>query len=207
MTGPTTTYLQGCLDRVRSGDAAAREDLLRHSQERLRAIAHRMLGRFPSVRRSEETDDVLQELMIRLDRMLGQLEVRTVRDYLRLAATNLRRVLIDLARHYLEADRHRPAGQATPVAEADPADGRPIAHEPAADPASDPRSLAEWTEFHDRVGRLPQEHCEVFDLLWYHGLTHGQAAEVLGVSLTTVKRRWLAARILLMEAFPGDSPF
>src|SRR5216684_798155 len=100
MTGPTTIHLQGCLDRLRAGDPAAREELLRHSQERLRELTHRMLGRFGGVRRWEETDDVLQRLLMRLDPMLREIEVGTVCDYLRLAATKLRQVLLDLARYY-----------------------------------------------------------------------------------------------------------
>jgi DNA-directed RNA polymerase specialized sigma24 family protein len=43
-------------------------------------------------------------------------------------------------------------------------------------------------------------------LLWYHGLTHAQAAEILGVTERTVNRRWLAARLALSDALDGESP-
>jgi DNA-directed RNA polymerase specialized sigma24 family protein len=49
----------------------------------------------------------------------------------------------------------------------------------------------------------------VFDLIYYQGLTRVDAAGLLGVSERTVKRRWRAARLRLMERFgdrlpPGD---
>src|SRR5262245_16714269 len=100
MSSSSSTQLQECLDRVRLGDQAAREVLLQRSQGRLRLLTHKMLRQFPGVRRWEETDDILQELLVRLHALLDRLEVATVLDYLRLASTHLRRVLIDHARHY-----------------------------------------------------------------------------------------------------------
>lgn len=206
MTGATTTYLQQCLDRLRAGDVDARADLLRHSQERLRLLTRRMLNHFPNVRRWEETDDVFQNVLLRMDRLLGRLEVGSVRDYLCLAAANIRRVLIDLARHYggphgLGANYESPSPGRPEETTHDALAGQP-------DPSStDPRRLAGWSEFHEQVTRLADDERAVFDLLWYHGLTQEEAAEVLEVSLSTVKRRWQSARLTLMETFGGESPF
>ena len=44
------------------------------------------------------------------------------------------------------------------------------------------------------------------DLLYYQGLTQAEAAEVLGVSERTVKRRWQAARLALHDALGGEIP-
>jgi RNA polymerase sigma-70 factor (ECF subfamily) len=66
--------------------------------------------------------------------------------------------------------------------------------------------VASWTEFHRQVDALPCEARETFDLLWYQGLTQAEAAEVLGVSEPTVKRRWRAARVQLAAALDGEPP-
>jgi RNA polymerase sigma-70 factor (ECF subfamily) len=59
--------------------------------------------------------------------------------------------------------------------------------------------LAEWTELHEIFGKLPDEQREIVELLWYHGLTQPEVADLLGTSLRTVKRRWQHARLLLHE--------
>ncbi len=70
----------------------------------------------------------------------------------------------------------------------------------------EPSSLAEWSEFHEAVERLPEEEREAFDLLWYQGLSQPEAAELLGVSPRTIKRRWRSARLLLHDALRGAWP-
>jgi RNA polymerase sigma-70 factor (ECF subfamily) len=69
-----------------------------------------------------------------------------------------------------------------------------------------PDRLAAWAEFHRRAEGLPPEEREVFDLLWYQGLSQAEAAAVLGVSDRTAKRRWQAARLRLHEALNGELP-
>jgi len=46
----------------------------------------------------------------------------------------------------------------------------------------------------------------VFSLLWYDEVTQEETAAVLGISLRTVKRRWLSARRLLAKALHGEPP-
>lgn len=194
----TTQRLQRCLDRLHIGDPTAREELLSHSRARLCALTHRMLWRFPNVRRWEETDDILQQTLVRLDLMLDRIEVKSTRDFLRLAATNIRRLLIDYARHYggphgLGANHATPAGD-------DSVDRAPAQVAPEAE------AMLGWSEFHERVDTLPDDEAEAFELLWYHELTQEEAAELLGLSVSTVKRRWQSARVRLMESFGGESP-
>jgi RNA polymerase sigma-70 factor (ECF subfamily) len=201
MTPPNTSRIQDCLNGLRPDDPAARQAVLAISQERLRLLVRRMLRRYPGVRRWEETDDVLQNVLIRLDRMLKGVRVDAVADYLRLAATHIRRELIDLARHY-SGPRGLGANHATPAhGGAGPPD---TVAEPSADSSGDPARLALWTEFHRQIGLLPEEEREVFDLHWYHGLTQAEAAALLGISLATVKRRWLSSRRKLTEVFGED---
>jgi RNA polymerase sigma factor (sigma-70 family) len=69
-----------------------------------------------------------------------------------------------------------------------------------------PETLEDWAAFHEAVGRLPEEERAVFDLLWYRGLTHAQAAEALGVATKTVQRRWASARLMIRDALHGERP-
>jgi RNA polymerase sigma factor (sigma-70 family) len=56
------------------------------------------------------------------------------------------------------------------------------------------------------VEALPDKEREIFDLLWYQGLSQSEAADALEVDLRTIKRRWRSARIMIYEALDGQSP-
>lgn len=71
------------------------------------------------------------------------------------------------------------------------------------DSTEGPSSLAEWAEFHEQVAQMPEEEQEAFCLLWYQCLGQEEAADVLGVSLRTMKRRWRDARLWLDESMGG----
>jgi RNA polymerase sigma factor (sigma-70 family) len=199
-----TLYIQTCLDRLRGGDETARSALLDCACERLRNLAHRMLKGYPNVHRWEQTDDVLQNAAIRLHRTLGQMAVETPRDFFRLAALNIRRELLDLARRYYGPQGLGARHASSPAAPTSTGDGLGPTEPP--DVSHEPVRVAAWTEFHQQIEALPEEEREVVDLLWYQGLTQAEAAELLHVSERTVKRRWLSARIALREALQGDVP-
>jgi RNA polymerase sigma-70 factor (ECF subfamily) len=155
-----------------------------------------MLRGYPNVGRWEDADDVLQNVLVRLYRALATTTPESARHYYHLAALQVRRELLDLADRY-QGPHGAGANHHT--------DGSGAVLAGAADPAGGPSSSAEWTEFHRRVESLPDESREAFGLLWYDGLTQEEAAEVLEVSVRTVKRRWLAARLALAR-IPGGSP-
>jgi RNA polymerase sigma-70 factor (ECF subfamily) len=189
------------LDRLRAGDPAARNALILHSQDRLKRLTRKMLRSFPGVRQWEETSDVFQGVLMRLDRVLQEVEIPSPRDFLRLAATQIRRELLDLAKKHFG-----PQGlgrNLVPPGQLKPGDPPP---EPA-DSSADPADLAWWHEFHTRIAGLEDEDRALFDLLYYQELERPEAARVLEISLTTLKRRWLAARIRLMECLGGEFPF
>src|SRR5437867_3085988 len=100
MDDATTTLLRGCLARFRSGDSGAGAQLLEHTQDRLRLLCRRMLRRFPLVQRCEDTDDICQEVLLRLAELLKQQYAATLEEFLALASLVIRNKLIDLARHY-----------------------------------------------------------------------------------------------------------
>jgi RNA polymerase sigma-70 factor (ECF subfamily) len=199
-----TLLVQDYLDRLRNGDEAARGELLNCACDRLRRLTRKMIKAYPNVHRWEQTDDVLQNAVIRLQRTLRQLPVATARDFFRLAALHIRRELIDLAKHYYgpQGAGARHASHGEPPVDCSPA---PAAADPS-DVTHEPVRLAAWSAFHERVAALPEEEREVFDLLWYQGLTQGEAAELLHINVRTIKRRWLSARMRLQDALQGEVP-
>jgi RNA polymerase sigma-70 factor (ECF subfamily) len=191
--------IQGWIARLQAGDPAARDALLGAAGERLRHLAQKMLQSYPRVRRWEQTDDVLQNALLRLCRTLQDVPPQSVADFLRLAALNIRRELLDLTRHY-----YGPQGAGAHHVTLGPDEEGPP--EAAAAASLDPGSLTVWSEFHQQVEALPDEERAVFDLLWYQGLSQAEAAEVLGVTERTIKRRWQSARLRLHDALQGDVP-
>lgn len=180
--GNTTTNLQFWLELMQAGDGQARRELMVHACERLRKLTRRMLRGFPLVRRLEQTDDVLQNSMMRLYRALADVTPESLRHFYSLAGVQIRRELLDLAKHHARLD-----GQADQSMKDE------------ADNSEDPCNLAEWTEFHEQVEALPDDEREVFNLLWYGELTQAEAADILGIAVRTVIRRWQAARVRLYK--------
>jgi RNA polymerase sigma-70 factor (ECF subfamily) len=195
MSDRDSLHLQGCLERLQQGDESARKDLLDGACDRLVGLARVMFRDYPRLRRWEETGDVLQNALIRLDRALQTIRPPTLRDFYRLATLEIRRELIDLARHHFgphgDAGRHHSGSGVT---------------DSAGNSSMDATRLDVWSEFHRQVAALPEEEREVFDLLYYQGLGHTEAAGVLDVHPRTVKRRFHAASLKLHEALGGNLP-
>jgi RNA polymerase sigma-70 factor (ECF subfamily) len=202
MVEPTfdTHLLQGLLERMRAGDGSARNELVRATQNRLEGLARRMLRRSPTVARWAETGDVFQGAVLRLLRALEEVSPPSSRDFLNLAAAMVRRELIDLARRF--QGPHGIGAHHDSVASRDGLDS------PLDRPAPDPPSpeLDRWVAFHEEVGRLPAELREVFGLAFYHGWTQEQIAQLLGVDVRTVRRRWRAAVETLVNSLGEDLP-
>jgi RNA polymerase sigma-70 factor (ECF subfamily) len=193
-----TVLLHDCVDRMRAGDRAAADRLLRGVGGRFERLAHQMLRGFPNVRRWADTGDVLQSALVRLLRTLEAIRPTDTRAFVNLAAVHIRRELLDLARHY----RARPDRHAVPVSPTDSA--APAAEVPAPQEGADDLEL--WAAFHEAVERLPAEEREVVGLTFYHGWTQPQIAELFGVDERTIRRRWRAASLKLTEALGGRLP-
>ena len=155
--------------------------------------------RFPRVSRWEQTDDVFQNAIIRLHRALEATEPNDARHFLRLAARHIRFELIDLTRKHQGplglAQRHE-TGLFHPQA---PQHSQSVAGWQPVAADHDPQELAQWTEIHEAIEKLPDEEREVCDLFWYQGLPQKEIANVMGISVETVKRRWRAARLRLAQ--------
>jgi len=202
MSNDSSIQLQGWLARLNQGDAEARAELIRRSCNRLQKLVRHMLRDFNRVRRFQDTDDVLQNVVVRLMRRLEVAKPPTVPDYFRLAAAEARHELIDLTRHYFGP---RGAGKReTPEGVDASAESSVNVNDPSADSSIDPKRLLNWTEFHRQVEKLPDDERDAFSLLWYNDLSQAEAAIVLEVSVPTIKRRWLAARLRLQQWLDGD---
>ncbi len=197
-----TARIEQCIEHLRQGDEFARGELLNLACDRLTRLTRSILRDFPGVARWEQTDDVFQNASLRLYQALGNVELSDPRHFFRLAALQIRRELIDLARHY-QGPLGMGARHQTQFAGAEN-DEAPIAYEPA-EVTNDPSRAAEWQEFHSRVEQLPEEEREVFDMLWYHELSQEQAASMLDVSVRTVRRRWRSARLMLHDVLLGNA--
>ena len=199
-TTNTLVRLQSCLDRMKAGDPTARDDLIRMSYHRLEALVRRMLKKDDRVASWEQTDDVLQNAALRLWRSLERVAPGSVAEFLGLAATQIRRELIDLARHYFG---QQGAGQHQAPPAPGGADGSTAPAFEGAETTNDPSRLAAWTEFHRAVGGLPPDERQLCEMLWYLGLPQDEVAQFLGVDVSTVKRRWRAVRLKLHKMVQG----
>ena len=191
---PETSFTQQLLNRIAVGDDTARELLISHSMERLRRLASSMLQNRQSVKRWDDTDDVLQNALIRLNRALQVVTPESPRRFIGLAATQIRRELLDLYRHHYGPEGHG-AHHASGVAREDTQGGAaPIYESP--DKQLSPSSQA---SIHEAIEKLPDELREVFEMTFYQGMTQEEIAGVFDVSTKTVKRRWREARLALQE--------
>ncbi len=190
-----TVALQACLDRWQAGDRAAANDLLKMAIARLEKLARRMTRAFPNVRGVADTDDVLQNSLLRFLRTLQNLRPATTRDFFNLAAVHIRRELLDLAR--------RTKNKRTVSIEANDS-STPTAPEPVAPDDTGP-DAEHWVRFHEAVDQLPSEEREVVGLVFYHGWTQDQIAELFQVDVRAIRRRWKTAVAHLRE-LAGDLP-
>jgi DNA-directed RNA polymerase specialized sigma24 family protein len=126
---PHTTQFHDWVARLQAGDAAAGDQLLRGVARRLEFLARRLLRGFGPLRRWEQTDNVLQEVRLRILRALARNRPDSMRDFYALSACIIRHQLIDLWRRYFG-----PAGPGTAHRGAAPEDDSPdlgLLHEEA----------------------------------------------------------------------------
>ena len=196
--------LAPALARLAAGDLTARDTIIELVSVRLRSLASRMLSRFPNVHRWDDTDDVFQNAALRLHRSLGQMSLTEPRSVIAIAATELHRELLDLARRHAGPMSYA-ANHGTNVvpagARGDRDGERHIDRAATADEALD-----RWTAFHRAVEALSPPQREVFDMVWYLGCDQKTIAAALGCSERTVKSRWKEAREAVRESLDGEPP-
>ncbi|MEM7457127.1 MAG: sigma-70 family RNA polymerase sigma factor [Planctomycetota bacterium] len=195
--------IESAVGRLIDGDEDARESLLKLSYERLQRLTSKMLRQYPVVRRWEQTDDIFQRAAMRLWNALSKIQPEDSRHYFNLAALQVRRELIDVARS-LSGPMGIAANYET-IGDEENTRG-PVVN--AGDrQTEEPPDLAEWTEFHEAVDRLDEDLRETFQLIWYQGLTQEAVAKLTGVPQRTISRRWQKSRrelyAILNRQLPG----
>jgi RNA polymerase sigma-70 factor (ECF subfamily) len=195
-----TLWLQHCVERWRAGDRQAADSLFRGVGQRLEYIARKMLRGFHAVRDRADTGDVLQGSLLRLLNSLRRVQPESMRHFFNLAAVHVRRELLDLARHF-SSMAFVPPAPADSTTDSSSADSRQAAEAPTEDDDFDL-----WCRFHEAVERLPADEREVVGLMFYHGWTQAQIAELLQVNERTVRRRWQSACLRLNELVGDKLP-
>lgn len=182
--------LQYCLDRLRHPLAdvrkAAEMALLGHAYERLRQLAHELMDPGDRLRRLIDSGDLLHETIERLLKALRDVQPRSVAGFLALAAEQIRRQLIDLARKHYGKQGY----------------GANTVNMPKTPPRTRPNASwrTRWLEVFVNVDCLTPEERAVFDLHGIQRLTHAEVAAQLGIAVPTVKKRWRSALVRLRRA-------
>jgi RNA polymerase sigma factor (sigma-70 family) len=198
-TNDADCLIEACIARLAAGDMTARDELVALACTRMQRLARKMLKTFPVVRRWEETGDVVQNAALRLYRALGQVVPDGARGFVGLAAVQIRRELLDLAKKHAAASSYA-ANHETNYQRCGDEMQAKVDAAPAESLA--PESLARWSQLHEAAAGLPAEERELFHMVWYMGLTQAEASTLLGCSTRTVKRRWESAKALLAAAMP-----
>jgi DNA-directed RNA polymerase specialized sigma24 family protein len=174
----TTAAVQCYLDAM-AEDAPADpliRALLDRAVGRLEMLCGSMLFRsYPRLRRPPlnlQTDEVLGAVVERLLRALRAVRPRTVREFFALANRHITWELNDLARRLDEQPADVGLCEGVPAPAGSGSGLTPDAH----------RILA-------AIDGLPADEREAFCLVRLQGLLQEEAAEVLGVSISTVQRR------------------
>ena len=178
-TEPTTVAVQRYLDALAGNQPAEPivRALLDRSVRRLQLLCahllHRKYGRLTLPPVNLQTDEVLDAVVERLLKALRSVRPQTVRQFFALANQHIRWELNDVARRLEE--------QPTAVE---------VREDLVVAPASSNSVLTpDGRRILEAIDELPKDEREVFELVHIQGLTQGEAAKVLGVSVRTVQRR------------------
>ena len=179
----------GLLRAWRAGNAAAGEELLQRIYIELKKIAVSQLRRERSGHTLQSTD-LVHEAYVRLLEQQG-IDWRDRAHFFGLAATMMRRVLVDHARARNARKRARDEGE------------KPITLQSRQGPEVElldlDRSLTLFAESYPRQTR-------VVEMRYFVDMEIEEIASCLDISPATVKRDWQFARAWLRARLAGDSP-
>jgi RNA polymerase sigma factor (sigma-70 family) len=196
----TTAVVQRYLDDL-AGDSPAEpivRALLDGAVRRLHLLCATLLHRsYPRLTRPPlnlQADELLGAIAERLLKALHEVRPRTVRQLFALANQHMRWELNDLARRLDEQP-----------------DAAELREGLVPGPASSASGLSpDGLRMLQAIDELPEEEREVFDLVRIQGMTQTEVAQLLAVSVATVKRRLTRGLRLLTEQLadlrPGERP-
>jgi RNA polymerase sigma factor (sigma-70 family) len=196
----TTAVVQRYLDDLAADSPAEPiiRALLDRAVRRLHLLCatllHRSYPRLAQPPMNLQADELLGAVAERLLKAMREARPRSVRQFFALANQHMRWELNDLARRLDEQ----------PVSVALSEGLVPAPSNSSTGLTPDGRRMLQ------SIGELPEDEREAFDLVRVQGMTQTEAAQVLGVSAVTVKRRLNRGLRLLTEQLadlrPGEKP-
>jgi RNA polymerase sigma factor (TIGR02999 family) len=169
-------------------DPAAREQLVPIVYEELRRLAHHYM-RGERAGHTLQTTALVNEVYLRLAG-IDALRWRDRVHFFAMAATLMRRVLVDYAR---QRGRDKRGAGVTVTS----LDENVVAPQPAVDIVALDEALA-------RLATVDSQQARVVELRYFTGLSVEQTAEVLEISPATVKRDWATAKLWLYNELKTD---
>ncbi len=167
----------------RAGDEQARNELVVSVYQELKGLAHHYLSQ-ERPGHTLQTTALVHELYLRLCSS-GHVDWQDRAHFLAVAARQLRRILIDYARESL---RQKRGGGRIRVTISDLAD----------QPNSREEEVIGLNDALTRLEKLAARPAQVVELRFFGGMTEKEIGEVVGVSVSTVKRDWEFARSWLI---------
>ena len=168
--------------------------LLERAVRRLHVLCSNLLYRsYPRLTmppRSLEPDEVVDAVVERLLKAMRSIRPQTTRQFFALVNQHMRWELNDLARRLDE--------EVTVERLRDGMAAQPVSSSSALTP--DARRMLEAIE------KLPEDEREVFDLVRIQGFSHGETAELIGMSPKTVQRRLNRSLVLLRKVLEDLRP-
>lgn len=191
---PSSRDVTRLLGALREGDRAALEQLMPVVYGELRDLAASYLRRERPAHTLQPTA-LVHELYMRLAGYVGQhgADWRDRAHFFGVAARVMRQVLVDHARAHQTAKRGAGRLQVTLGEGMGLVDGQSI------DFVALDMALT-------RLAGLDPDQARLVELRYFAGLTVEETAEVLGWSVTTVKREWRTARAWLYRELNGAPP-
>jgi RNA polymerase sigma-70 factor (ECF subfamily) len=185
------------LARLRAGDDAAYEELVRRASPRMLATARRLLGD------EEEARDAVQEAFLSAFRSIHRFEGGSRLE------TWLHRIVVNAALMRLRTRRRHPEIAIDDLLPRFDADGhRMPAPDPAAEPAEEPGLARDRERRIARVraciDRLPERYRTVLVLRDVEEMSTDEAARLLGMTRENVKTRLHRARQALKTLLEAD---
>jgi len=189
----TQSDITALLAEWSGGDREALERLMPLVFDELRQLARSQFRREPDGHTLQPTALVHEVYM----RLVGQRKVewQNRSQFFAFAALLMRRILVDHAKARITAKR---GGGATvlPLKEA-------LASAADDDGESTSVELLALDQALAALAEVDPRQARVVELRFFAGLTHEEIAELLAVSVTTVKRDWKTARFFLYSAIAG----
>ncbi len=190
----TTLALQDLLSQLQSGQnvEAVKKQLVARAYSRLRVLAQKMLTSYNRHAIDEETEGLVAEAYMRLDRSLEDLRPETVGQFFGLAALQMRRHLLDKLRTiHGRGQEKRPQ-----IGSLEPKDDSAAPIDLGVD-----SPMAPWTaiDILEALEELDERERECLTMQHWFGFTHQEIANLLQISTKTVQRSCNLAIIKLND--------